>query len=368
MIFELKIKRQFVDRIDGSTVQPGEILGTCDEARAKDIIERKLGVLYRITPDESTEPKDGTWTAFFHDYLAKIGGIETALYEVAKAYPDRKLSFTFQRADFDQAKRIGKYHPVNIDNGELEYTPDVAIVAAYNAYKPYKGRIKAKKIYQMCHADWKELRKFPTFRNYEWNIDEDIDKVIAVSETAAKSLKSAFRKPIDSTVVHNLPPTPEEKPVVFFTLSRLSPEKGSKRILRLIEKFHEEGKSFLWVIAANQVDPDIDAKLRKDPSVIMLSPSPERTSLIPLVDYVVQLSDCESSCYTLHEAMAYGKAFLGTKIPEFEKHIKDGKNGYLLDLDLRNLDVEKIFNEIPTPKPVKEEPDAKWEQLLEGEL
>lgn len=368
MIFKLQSKAHFVDKETGSSVAPGEYISTKDVGRARDIVARNLGDLAEIARQE-TPSTDKKKIYIIHDYLAKIGGIETALFYLAKNFKKYNLTFVFSKADFDNALRIGQYADVIFDNGKLEIEADVVIAASFNALPPFRGRIKARKIYQFCHADWKELKKFPTFRNYEWKIEPVVDKVIAVSETAQESLKTAFKEPIESEVIYNVPPKAENDTVVFLTLSRLSPEKGGKRIVELARRFHEAGKKFFWLIATNGSDSvNIKRELRNYPEVAFIEPSPERTGLIRIADYVVQLSDCESSCYTLHEALANGKAFLGTKIPEFEKHIKDGQNGYLLNLDLSNLDIKKIFKEIPRPKPIKEKIDPKWDLLLKGEL
>ena len=61
-------------------------------------------------------------------------------------------------------------------------------------------------------------------------------------------------------------------------------------------------------------------------------------------DYLVQLSSIESYCYTIREALAHGVAVIGSKIPEIQKVIKDGENGYLFDEVMTQDDIEKIFN------------------------
>ena len=51
-----------------------------------------------------------------------------------------------------------------------------------------------------------------------------------------------------------------------------------------------------------------------------------------------------------------------------DKIIKPGQNGWLVDQQLQNLDVEAIFGPRLTPKPAKEPISPKWAKLLNGDL
>ena len=44
------------------------------------------------------------------------------------------------------------------------------------------------------------------------------------------------------------------------------------------------------------------------------------------------------------------------------------KNGYLLEDDLSNLDIEKVFNEVPKVSGYKEKLSPEWQKVLRGEL
>ena len=80
------------------------------------------------------------------------------------------------------------------------------------------------------------------------------------------------------------------------------------------------------------------------------------------------MSTSESYCYTIREALAQGCAVLGSKIPEIQKVVKDGVNGYLLNDDLSDLDIDKIFNEVPKVSGYKEKLSPEWRKVLEGSL
>ena len=76
----------------------------------------------------------------------------------------------------------------------------------------------------------------------------------------------------------------------------------------------------------------------------------ERTEIQPYMaraDYVVQLSDNEGFCYSIHEALQIGKPVIVTDWQGVRDVVKDGQNGYILSMDLIDLDIDKLYNSIP---------------------
>ena len=68
---------------------------------------------------------------------------------------------------------------------------------------------------------------------------------------------------------------------------------------------------------------------------------------------MVQLSDIESFCYTLAEALELGVPVLTTPLSVLpEIGFKEGKNGYMIPFDMQNIDVKKIYSHIPQFEPV----------------
>lgn len=366
MLATVRANQPFDDIITGEKHQAGEILELQDIERVRNMVKRNICSLVRIRPEK---PKKGKRVIVYQNLLYCIGGIETADYQLAKGFKEKNIKFVFRTADIDQALRLGKYCEVLIDNGEMEFDCDVLILANYDSYPLIKDRIKAKKIYQQCHADWLNMKKLPQWASFEWRPDEDVDKVLSVSETTSKALKTAFKEPIDSVVVPNILTEPDDNEFrVFLTLSRFSAEKGADLIVRTIEKFHEANKPFLWIICATMAESRIDIRLRNDKSVVFLPPSPVNEALIRNCDILVQLSKNESYCYSVHQALACGKPCLCTDIPEFRKIIKDGVNGWLVGQNLERLNVNEIFGKRLEPKPTKEPIDPIWHKVLEGEL
>lgn len=365
-MIRVRANQSFDDMHTGQHYTAGSLLEFDDRERVRNMVKRGIASLVHIP---APKPKHGNKITIYQNLLFCIGGIETADYQLARAFPDRDITFIFREADIDQALRLGKYAEVIVDDGKQQFDTDVLILANYDSYEKIEGRIKARKIYQQVHADWANMKKMPQWANFAWQPDPDIDKVVAVSETAQKALQTAFKWPIESEVVPNILGEPEDTGKrVFLSLSRFSPEKGADLIVRMVQKFHEVNKDFLWIICGTMSNSKLDQNLRLDKSVVFLPPSPANEGLINNCDYLVQLSKNESYCYSVHQALACGKPCICTDIPEFRKIIKPGQNGWLVDQHLQNLDVEAIFGPRLTPKPAKEPISPKWTKLLNGDL
>lgn len=350
----------------GQHYTAGSLLEFDDRERVRNMVKRGIASLAHIP---APKPKHGNRIMVYQNLLFCIGGIETADYQLARAFADRDITFVFREADIDQALRLAKYAEVLVDDGTQEFETDVLILANYDSYPKIKGRVKARKIYQQVHADWANMKKMPQWANFTWSPDPDVDRTISVSETASKALKTAFKREIESEVVPNILTTPEDSEFrVFLTLSRFSAEKGADLIVRAIQKFHTANKPFLWLIAGTTSNSKLDQALKHDKSVVFLQPSVDNEALIRNCDILVQLSKNESYCYSVHQALACGKPCLCTDIPEFRKVITPGQNGWLVDQQLQNLDPNAIFGPRLNPKPIKEEISPKWAQLLDGEL
>ena len=303
-------------------------------------------------------------------YLNNIGGIETALETLVRTFKDEDITVLVNaRADGaqEQIKRLERYCKVIFDNDyQTVYEADVALLFTPIMQSVPLDNIKARKIYQFVHSDIKGLMRHPQWQSFTWKPDARISKVIAVSETAQKGLKEALG--VDSVVVPNIF-EPRELPKTFLFISRATQEKGLDKALELANRFDAAGKDYVLLIAS-LVDPygSYWPPINNNPRIIYLNASIYNPIFYRCADYVIQMSTSESYCYTIREAMAQGCAVIGSKIPEIEKVVKDGENGYLLNDDLSNLDIDKIFNEVPKPNGYKEKLSPEWLKVLSGSL
>lgn len=303
--------------------------------------------------------------------MNNIGGIETALWQVAKAFKDADITFLVNSIA-DGAKialeRLKTLHNVVFDDDMTKvYEVDVALIFTPIMLNVPMDHIKAGKIYQFVHSDIGALMETDGWKDYKWKPDSSVSKVIAVSSTVQKALKEKLG--VDSVVVPNIFTGTDQRRVFLF-MSRATSEKGLDRLLKMADEFDKAGKDYL-IIIASRVDPygPLWPAIESNPRIVYIESSIYNDSLYRCADYLVQLSDMESYCYSIREALYNGVAVLGTGIPEIKKIITDGKNGYILEKDLSNLDVDKIFNKVPKVKPGYTEPiDDKWLDIMEGKL
>lgn len=356
----------FDDAITGEHYEAGRLLEFDDPTRV--IYMCQHGICELVHIDAPVE-KSGTRVLVYQNLLFTIGGIETADYQMAKAFKDRNIGFVFRQADIEQALRLAQYAEVMMDDGKMQFETDVLILANYDSYPLVKGRIKAEKIYQQIHADWANMKKMWQWQNFKWEPDKDVDKVLAVSETTVKALQTAFERPIPAELVPNILTPPEDNGFrVFLTLSRFTAEKGADTIVAMTRKFEEAGKHFLWIICGTMSDSRLNYKLGNKKNIVFVEPSIYNEWLIKNCDYLVQLSKNESYCYSVHEALACGKPCICTDIPEFRKVIKNGENGWLVGQNLEGLDIDGIFGKLLSPTPIKEPIAPIWNEVLEGKL
>ena len=312
--------------------------------------------------------KSGPKVIIYQKLLYKIGGIETWGLNLAKIFEDRDITFVFSEADDIQLLEFAKFANVIIDNGQRKYECDVFISANYDGGAIILDRITAKKKYQTIHSDFEALKKVNGWQRFDLNIDQRFDRIISASETAQKGLKSGFN--YDSIVITNPLVKLGEKPLILLTLSRASEEKGFGRMVQMARKMEGAGKRFIWLVCSTLENStsEIRAAVHSVPEMIQVQPQFYSKYLLHIADYCVQLSDTEAYCYSVHESLASGVPVIATEFDQAKKIIKDGKNGYLLKFDLSNLDVDKIFNNIPTGFTYSEKVDPLWIEVMEGKL
>ena len=323
----------------------------------------------------STKPKQykrlGKKVVIHQGYLFYIGGIETFLFNLTKTYRNYNITIMCNMIEPRQLVNLSKYADIVIDN-QKGFECDVLILGNYDG-APVLRRARAKKVYQMIHADLSGMKAHhPDYANLTWSKHPGIDKVICVSDTAAKGLKP-FSK-CEPEVIYNILDNEYETEdgMVFITLSRATKEKGIHRMIEMAKAFKRANKSFIWFVwcSLKQVkDAQILKEINAIPEFVIVPPSVKNKMLIKGCDYLVQLSDTESFCYSAFEALQRGVPVILTKFPEAFNIVEEGKNGYLVNMDLSDLNVDKIFNHKPKNVSYVDRCDhSKWEKVFKGEL
>ena len=116
-------------------------------------------------------------------------------------------------------------------------------------------------------------------------------------------------------------------------------------MLMLAKELKKANVKFRWTIFTdlnlyNQKPFDME-------EIVYMQPSHDLWDYIVEADYGVQLSDTEGYSYFINECLEYGTPVITTNFPSIYESVEDGKNGYILDMELSNLDIDKIVNHIP---------------------
>lgn len=134
-------------------------------------------------------------------------------------------------------------------------------------------------------------------------------------------------------------------------------------MLKLATELKKTNIKFRWIIFT-------DLKLYgQNPfnleEIIYMEPNYDLWDYIKEADYGVQLSDTEGYSYFINECLQYGTPVICTDFPSVYESVENGKNGYILDMELKKLDIEKIINNIPKNFEYKEKCNEKdWIKLL----
>lgn len=364
VIYSIRVLTPFNDIKTGKLLRIGETLEVDSETRARSIVNQGLGEIQSARH----EGKRGKKVLIYQIGILKIGGVETANRQLVKAFPEADITFVYEKADQTQLLEIAKNASVILDDRLRNYEADVLILANYDGGPKIINRVKAGKIYQFIHTDWDAFTKL--WAGFRWKPNEKIDKFISVSETAKTGVKNAFG--VDSIVCRNIlnPIDEAEQRKVFLVLSRATKEKGIDRVLELADRFEAAGKDFVFFLSStiDSLPEPERRKIKSSSRILVVPPSPYSKELLRSADYLVQLSKLESYCYSVREALQMSVPVIVSDIPVFREIVRDSENGYILNDDFSNLDVERIFNEVPKPEPYTEEIDPTWKKILNGEL
>lgn len=302
--------------------------------------------------------------------LYKIGGTETFLFNLCKYYKDKNIIVMYKSGKPEYVELLHQYCEVVRDDGKTKYACDVLIMGNYFSSEIYP-RVEAKWKYQMIHADYTGMKEagWPI----EFKKPYDV-KPICVSDVAAAGLKREFG--YDSLVNYNIldKKMGEDKPLIFISLTRATREKGIHRIITLAKLFRQLNKPFMWLLCgtvAEQSDNEIVKEIKNIPEILLIPPSHNNKSLISAADYLVQLSDTESFCYSAYEALIMGKPVIITDFPEAKNIVAQGKNGYIIPRDETKYDkalARKIFTKIPADITYEDRCDYEmWEKIFNSE-
>lgn len=100
-------------------------------------------------------------------------------------------------------------------------------------------------------------------------------------------------------------------------------------------------KPYLWLIFTD------DTKAINNPNIIYMKPRLDIINYIANADYLVQLSDSEGYCYSVAEALSVGTPVIVTNTPIMKEIGVNSTNGFILDFELNNVDLNAIYKGLP---------------------
>lgn len=309
----------------------------------------------------------------YHNWIPKVGGIETAVYNLAKALDQEGYEVTIGFRGYQVWDSLLKYaqvaNVVNLKNQKIK--TDVCLIAS-NHQRPKE--VEAKKWLQWVHSDYDRYKLRLVNKDL---YDKKKLQFIAVSEHAKKVIER--REGIKNTeVIYNLIDedfgSDKKKPLKLVTASRISPEKGFGRMLQLAQKLKEEGVKFNWVVYGDNMaypreEEQWKRKFRDIEEVYFVGYKSDITPGLQEADYLVQLSDFEGCPLSILEALKLEIPCIVTDWNGVDEIIEQGENGWILpmSMNINKTHIDKIVKKKPKFEHKPKSTVKEWDKILKKE-
>lgn len=281
---------------------------------------------------------------FYFAHFNKIGGVESWIYYLSREY--KNFVVYYKDGDFAQIDRIGNNVEIHAFKGDrikckrffLSYNCDIL------------DYVDAEEYIVVIHADYKEMGLRP-------NLDKRITKYIGVSKKACESFEEISGKKCE--LIYNFVSLDKPKKVLrLISATRLTKEKGRDRMIRLGQILDNAKVPYIWLVFTN------DYNVIKNDHIVYMEPRLDISNYTADSDYLVQLSDSESFCLSVVEALTLGTPVIVTDLEVFNEIGVNDDNSIKLKLDMSNVDVDKICK---GKKGFKyNAPKSEWGKYLNG--
>lgn len=261
-----------------------------------------------------------------------VGGVETFCYEMGLKYgSDFDITVLYRQGDPAMMKHIAEVCRV------IRYRPGYKIVCdvfifGYGWEKDLFDSLEAKEIIQTFHADYicRHLNPCP---------DKRITRRFGVADNTTEGIRAHYEWAKDIETMYNPYTVKKPKKVLnLISATRLTPEKGFDRMVKLADALDEAGIPFHWTVYT-----DIPREF-PNKSVAVMKHRLDILDFIADADYLVQLSDTEGYSYSIVEALSVGTPVICTEIPvAAEQGIVDGVTGFILPFDMSRIPVKEIY-------------------------
>lgn len=292
--------------------------------------------------------------AYYFRHLNKIGGIESHLRYLAKKYADKyEITVFYKTADADQLELLKRYvRVVQLQKNDLVKCKK--LFCCFN--REILDQCQAEKKYLVLHGDYKDMVKRGQLTENSLPIDKRIDEYLGVSQLVCDSWKELTgikaRNVSEPVILDKC-----DKPLMFVSATRLTPEKGWHRMVELADKLNEHNVNYTWFIYTNSNKPPVK-------NMVILPPRYDITEKLGGYDAYIQLSDNEGFCLSIVEALIRGVPVIATDLPVLRELKLNDSNSVILPFDMSNIPIERIrrINELNF---VYKPPKDRWDVVLD---
>lgn len=276
-----------------------------------------------------------------------VGGVETYCYEMALKFgKDYDITIVYKQGDPKQMQRLREVtRVIKFHDGDKI----VCDVFLFGWGWDILDSVEAKEYVQTYHADFKARGISPC-------MDNRVTKRYGVAENTTKGIREHFD--IEVKTMYN-PYTPKKPRKVLHLISatRLSPDKGYNRMLKLADALEKADIPYLWTIYTDKPQDT------GHPSMVCLPTRLDILGFVAKADYLVQLSDSEGYSYSIVEALSVGTPVICTAFGvAAEQGVENGKTGFILPFDMSDIPVDAIYKGV---KKFKCEPrESHYEEIL----
>lgn len=285
---------------------------------------------------------------FYFKKINSIGGCESFFYYLSKLY--KNMVVYYKEGNPKQIERLA--HNIEVH----KFTNKKIICDRFfcNYGFDIGDYVEAKEYYHIIHCDYKNVNFKPlTYPGF---------KYIGVSKLVCNSFKELtgieaelIYNPISITKKRGIEKYNDGK-IHILVASRLSSEKGGKRIIKLAKLSDD---IVIDLYSNKHLFPEL-------PNIIQHETKLDLREEMQKADYVAQLSNHEAFGLTVAESLILGTPVIITDLPAFKEiGCIHGKNSIICDLDMKNVDIEMIKKGLPkfTYKP----PKSNWNKYLDNE-
>lgn len=279
-----------------------------------------------------------------------IGGVETSAQNFCKRMSKHyNITLLYNNvANENLVTELKKYCNVIKADFKSKYIFDIFISTTAWDRSAYEI-VNAKCYVQIVHADYRVLIDGWAF-NYRPN--GLVTHHVCVGETVKNGFEHVTKLKSDAIIYNLLDNTikhakkPKNKALTLITCSRLSGEKGFKRMKQLARQLDAKGIEYIWNVwgdTSSQYAITLMKQFVNCPNVHFKGITTEPHKEINKADYLVQLSDTEGFAYSVYEAMQVKTPCIITPFASGKEQITNGVNGYIVPFEMDNIPFDDIL-------------------------